>query len=476
MSRKNHNPSLMRKVRRNLKNGENSKSLLSIANTITDPYYLSLSLYSIGFSFSVQNQQSEKILASAQSEISKVKQDWRRIELLGEIAKLSGKISNHTLKEDTFRVLLAKALAEKDEHIKDFFVSSSKLFPPKLLDELLSHSGSVKGYEFVSSKAVVRSWLAKKSPESLVPLLSEIKGNLGTKLLGYCHLQLHKSKIDVRPTALEIALKRKIVGEELMYLVRISSTKSDFQNIYEQISTLESEKALPVFLALSARADRKNLKFESERFLDESKLRLEDLQDSQVKSKFANKIKVISDRLKGLKSQNISVPKEPTPPLSEKSKHTLALYNTYGGKWNHPHFKAVFKASNLCAAFDLKLALIDFPEIKPERLIFEIKKEMRLPDEGYISSLFNRKRIRFFDEDVDESWAGTKIATTANPQKEKLDFPNGEICMVMGLGPKGLPKIYLKKSKYHFELTGSNIAFETGTAMGAIAGRLSRLQ
>ena len=48
--------------------------------------------------------------------------------------------------------------------------------------------------------------------------------------------------------------------------------------------------------------------------------------------------------------------------------------------------------------------------------------------------------------------------------------------MVMGLGPKGLPKIYLKKSKYHFELTGSNIAFETGTAMGAIAGRLSRLQ
>ena len=45
--------------------------------------------------------------------------------------------------------------------------------------------------------------------------------------------------------------------------------------------------------------------------------------------------------------------------------------------------------------------------------------------------------------------------------------------MIMGLGPKGLPRSYLKKATYHFELTGSNIAFETGTAMGAISAVLS---
>jgi len=44
--------------------------------------------------------------------------------------------------------------------------------------------------------------------------------------------------------------------------------------------------------------------------------------------------------------------------------------------------------------------------------------------------------------------------------------------MIMGLGPKGLPKPFLKASDHHFELTGSNIAFETGTAMGSIAGHL----
>ena len=48
--------------------------------------------------------------------------------------------------------------------------------------------------------------------------------------------------------------------------------------------------------------------------------------------------------------------------------------------------------------------------------------------------------------------------------------------MIMGLGPKGLPKSYVGKSNYHFEITGPEVAFETGTAMGAIAGQLNLMQ
>ena len=87
--------------------------------------------------------------------------------------------------------------------------------------------------------------------------------------------------------------------------------------------------------------------------------------------------------------------------------------------------------------------------------------------------LFSKNRARFFETDIDESWTGSKVATTANPDANKLDLPEGKLCMIMGLGPKGLPKKFLESSSYHFELTGSNIAFETGTAMGSIAGRLS---
>ena len=98
---------------------------------------------------------------------------------------------------------------------------------------------------------------------------------------------------------------------------------------------------------------------------------------------------------------------------------------------------------------------------------------MRLPNEGHLSSLFSNQRVRFFDKDIDESWTGSKIATTANPDPDKLNIPDGKLCMIMGLGPKGLPKSFLESSSCHFELTGSNVAFETGTAMGSIAGRLS---
>ena len=59
--------------------------------------------------------------------------------------------------------------------------------------------------------------------------------------------------------------------------------------------------------------------------------------------------------------------------------------------------------------------------------------------------------------------------------KSNINIPDGKLCMIMGLGPKGLPKSYLGHSPYQFEITGSGVAFETGTAMGAIAGHLSLL-
>ena len=98
---------------------------------------------------------------------------------------------------------------------------------------------------------------------------------------------------------------------------------------------------------------------------------------------------------------------------------------------------------------------------------------MRLSNEGYISKLISNDRFRFFEKDIDELWAGSRVVTTASPDSSKLEMPNGRLCMIMGLGPKGLPKSYIDKSNYHFEITGKDIAFETGTAMGAIAGNLS---
>ena len=229
---------------------------------------------------------------------------------------------------------------------------------------------------------------------------------------------------------------------------------------------------LPILIAIIAHSDRNKWHEDSQAYVLKAEKTLLAIPESNYKKKLEKKLRIAVDRL------NIPVVKQTMPPvpleeISVQGKHTLGLYNTYGGNWNHPHFKAVFKASNLCSAFDLDLALIGFPEISTNELIKEIKKEMRLSNEGYISKLISNDRFRFFEKDIDELWAGSRVVTTASPDSSKLEMPSGKLCMVMGLGPKGLPKSYIENSNYHFEITGKDIAFETGTAMGAIAGNLS---
>jgi len=223
-----------------------------------------------------------------------------------------------------------------------------------------------------------------------------------------------------------------------------------------------------------AHSDRNKWHTDAQTCVSKAEKHLQMVATSGQKKKLEKKLSIAVDRL------STPAPKQSKPvvdleDISSEGKHTLGLFNTYGGNWNHPHFKAVFKASNLCSAFDLDLALIGFPEISTDELVKEIKKEMRLSNEGYISKLISKNRFKCFDKDIDESWAGSKVITTANPDARKLEIPGGKVCMVMGLGPKGLPKSYIENSKYHFEITGNNIAFETGTAMGAIAGHLSQM-
>ena len=242
------------------------------------------------------------------------------------------------------------------------------------------------------------------------------------------------------------------------------------------IAKESSQQAIPISIALIARADRKGWNDLAHQFADNTRNLIESISDSELRDKFKSKLQITTDRLKGEIRPSSPSPKKEMVVISDSGKNTLGIYNTYGGNWNHPHYKAVFKAANLCSAFDLNLALIDFPEIEPDYLVSEIKKEMRLANDGYLSQLFSKDRIRFFEKDIDESWAGSKIVTTANPDSSKKKLPEGKICMVMGLGPKGLPKSYITKSKNHFEITGSGVAFETGTAMGAIAGHLHLMQ
>ncbi|MEC9332673.1 MAG: DUF531 family protein [Candidatus Thermoplasmatota archaeon] len=466
MSRSRHNPSTARRIAKEIRRGESPEGLLPLARSISDPYYRSLGLVSIASS--VKSRKPQSIFESALKEVGDVKQTWRRIELLGEITKSLKAVSDENLKNRIFDKVLMLALEEEEEDAKDFIVKYSKNYPDELLGILLAHSINLAKYSFESSKAVIRIWVKRKAIDSLISNLSELKGDLKSRLLGYLHFQLSKSRIQIEPTALSLALQAKNSEEILRYLVRVCSSPSDLDAVASSLS----EESPAIMLSLTARADRKGWSPEAHKFATEAKQMIESLESSDKKEKLQSKLKVTIEKLNGIETSR----RQPIPVLSEiakSGKHTLGLFNTYGGKWNHPHFKAIHKAANLCSAFDLNLALIGFPGIESDKLVGEIRKEMRLPNEGHLSSLFSNQRVRFFDKDIDETWTGSKIATTANPDPDKLNIPDGKLCMIMGLGPKGLPKSFLESSSCHFELTGSNVAFETGTAMGSIAGRLS---
>ena len=476
MSGKNHNPSIARRILRDLKRGESPENLIPDIKQISDPYYSALGLVyisSIGF---LESKKSEKLLKKAFFDVENVEQSWRRLELLSEICKRLKDIPDSKLQAIQYKQILKLLNSEKKRSTNDFFVKNAKHFPSSLLDSLLTTSLKLKGYEFKSSKAVIRHWTNNKSVEDLIKILSSQKGVIRPKLLGYLHLQLHKSKLTTEPSALEIALKFSESEEMLRYIVRVCSKPADLELVESYISKKPVEESIPIFIALIARADRKGWNQLAHKFVANTEKLISSISDSEIKEKLKSKLQITKDRLKGEISSPPLPSKKEMKIISDTGKNTLGIYNTYGGNWNHPHYKAVFKAANLCSAFDLNLALIDFPKIESDHLISEIKKEMRLPNDGYLSQLFSKKRVRFFEKDIDESWAGLKVITTANPETTKLQIPEGKICMVMGLGPKGLPKSYIAKSETHFEITGSGVAFETGTAMGAIAGYLHSMQ
>lgn len=469
MGRKNHNPSIARRILRDLKNGESPSVLISEARRISDPYYSTLGLTYIASTSGCDN--ASKIFKEIFSKIDDVRENWRRIELIGKISKRLKALQNVDLQKMQFDQLLKCVMSEGKADAKDFIVKHARDFPSSFLENLLLTALKLKGYEFEASKAVIRAGVA--SPEIIVKVLSNSSQELRTKLLGYLHFQMNKSKISSDSSPLEIAASYANTEETWKYLVRVCSSPEDLVLIRSSLPRNSPEQTIPILISLIARADRKGWSKDANQLVVASTELISKMPSKDLKSKFEVKLQATVDRLSRTIPEKRQSARVPMTDIPRSGNNTLALYNTYDGKWNHPHYKAVFKAANLCSAFDLNLALIGFPEIEGKKIASEIKKEMRLPNEGYFSQLLLYNRVKFFEKDVDESWAGTKIITTENPDSKKLGKPEGKICMIMGLGPKGLPDKFIEASDNHFEITGSGVGLETGTAMGAIAAHLS---
>ena len=99
---KNHSPSLMRKIRRGLKEGRNPDDLFANAKSISDYYYRSLSFYLLAPHFSSKSKQYKQVINLANSDIDKVQQPWKRIELIGSISKLLKSFSDSNVRNELY--------------------------------------------------------------------------------------------------------------------------------------------------------------------------------------------------------------------------------------------------------------------------------------------------------------------------------------------------------------------------------------
>lgn len=153
----------------------------------------------------------------------------------------------------------------------------------------------------------------------------------------------------------------------------------------------------------------------------------------------------------------------------------LCLVNTYDKlKLHEIHLRSIARAAPLCYAFNIHLALLDFPFWKTsEEVARDVADYTTIGNSGeYLLKLSEEGKLHLIDRIP--AHFGVSIATTSKPDPAKsLDIENlpnlNSATFLIGLGRRGLPSDILKSARYHLDITAQGISLETCTAIGAIA-------
>jgi len=152
---------------------------------------------------------------------------------------------------------------------------------------------------------------------------------------------------------------------------------------------------------------------------------------------------------------------------------TLTLYNSYDKNRVHDiHIRSIARAAPLCYACGFNLCLVDFPFSDPVK---EVLGNTTIGRGGEYLGILDSRQEFFYGEDF--NLPQEIIITTSRPDddlavdlKVLLDLVRSGLKanFIVGLGRKGLPKKVRKRGRYHLDVTGQSIPFETCTAIGYI--------
>jgi len=170
---------------------------------------------------------------------------------------------------------------------------------------------------------------------------------------------------------------------------------------------------------------------------------------------------------------------------------TIGLYNSYDPvKFHESHRRALARAGPIALAFDCNLATFGFPFDSYLKTPIEVAKWISITttigQQGqYLLQLAQAGRFSnfsFVEKGGFPPQLGTIIVTTCRPERNKavdaafvaqLLRTRQSVCLIFGLGKKGLPKKIFKLGKYHLDITaGRGISLETCTALGAVPSKI----
>lgn len=534
---RSNDASRSRHIQRMSKEGKDPEIILKEMERIKDPYFRSLSFLAIARSNKISPKKKEDLLGHSIEESDGVPQEWRRAELLSLLMKGSRELddeSNNILQEMVLERLEA---FPPGQGLSDALEGVSSYLEPGHWKKMLEISLNNSGFEKTNAKTLIRQIIKTGRWEQGYQIVQERASyleddELAVSLLSYLHHQVRKKAGEKTGSrALEYALARiKKLEEEssAKYFSILCMNNRSLKDLdLLERSTRDIQNTLPCLRSLSDLAtasDKAGDRKKAFGYLDEAASMIDDLENDkdilEALALIASAMARLDEKERSLSLFERAIALTEGDPVSKKrledrmrkagmvetlrkdsqsatdlpssaTRHVLALYDTYEGGLKQTHVRAVSRAAPLCAAFSLDLALMGFPSDDIERIVELSSVETNIGRGGrYLKELHREGRVflvKCSQGGPPNDWKelGLPVATTSRPQKDKTvsmekakeiarrEHGLGRVCLIMGIGRKGLPRSIIDSALYHLEITGSNIPLETATAMGILSFMLA---
>lgn len=473
---KGHPPSYGRGLKRTAKyvisRKEDITPIIHLAMEMDDKYYRADTLVNISLMMAVEKiPGSHQLFLESLESIKAVSPIWRQMEAFENLIKMMEKAGDF----DFSRIM---------EFIHTIYDSRHRMDMAKKALRIV-----IKGEKTDISQ--ITEWVSRIGP---VAERARIRGYVGETLykMGGSRGKAQGKEIILEALDDTKGLRdQKVRVPVLMDLVDVfeRSGERDFGPLFNMVNRISDKKSKAELLGkMAGKMHKLGIPGFEEVFQEAIKL-AQGIPDKEVR------MKIIEKFGRGMIKAGIGAPaagKEKVGNSSEFSSSgpslapfipsglniSIGLYNTYDTRIHKAHLKAVERAGTMCHTLGIPMVLLDFPLENITVLTDAMEKDPSLKNSvSIIRSLLEAQALSIVNL-KDSKSPGKIVATTCRPREDKkiemgaVLNSKERLCIVLGLGRKGLPIEFLDSADYHLEFTGRDIPLETCAAIGVLGGKI----